>query len=90
MEESSARLEAWLAQDDSTPGQKAAKAEDLRLLAAALASLPGDQRNAIELHHLQGLTVPEVARQMKRTVASVTGLLYRGGKALRQRMGKSQ
>jgi RNA polymerase sigma-70 factor, ECF subfamily len=90
MEESSARLEAWLARDESTPGQKAAKAEDLRLLAAALARLPEDQRNAIELHHLQGLTVPEVARQMQRTVASVTGLLYRGGKALRQGMGRSR
>ena len=90
MEESSARLEAWLARDDSTPGQKAAKAEELRLLAAALASLPEDQRTAIELHHLLGLTVPEVSWRMNKTVASVTGLLYRGGKALRQRMGKSQ
>jgi DNA-directed RNA polymerase specialized sigma24 family protein len=42
------------------------------------------------LHHLQGLTVPEVSRRMNKTVASVTGLLYRGGKALRQRMGKSE
>lgn len=90
MEESSARLEAWLAREDSTPGQKAAKAEALRLLATALSSLPEDQRNAIELHHLQGVTVPEVARRMKRTVASVTGLLYRGGKTLRERMGKSR
>jgi RNA polymerase sigma-70 factor, ECF subfamily len=90
MEESSARLEAWLARDESTPGQKAARAEELRLLATALASLADDQRSAIELHHLQGLTVPEVARRMDKTVASVTGLLYRGGKALRQRMGKSQ
>jgi RNA polymerase sigma-70 factor (ECF subfamily) len=52
MEESSARLEAWLARDDSTPGQKATKAEELRLLAAALASLPDDQRIVIEMHHL--------------------------------------
>jgi RNA polymerase sigma-70 factor (ECF subfamily) len=86
LEESSARLETWLARDESTPGTKAAKAEELMLLASALASLPEEQRNAIELHHLQGLTVPEVARRMNRTVASVTGLLYRGGKALRQRM----
>ena len=90
IEQSSARLEAWLARDDSTPGQKAAKAEELRLLATALAGLPEDQRTAIELHHLQGLTVPEAARRMNKTVASVTGLLYRGGKALRQGMGKSQ
>jgi RNA polymerase sigma-70 factor (ECF subfamily) len=88
IEESSARLESWLAHDESTPGEKAAKAEDLRLLAAALASLPEEQRGAIELHHLQGLSVPEVARRMNKSVASVSGLLYRGGKALRQRMDK--
>ena len=90
IEGSSARLEAWLARDQSTPGQKAAKAEELRLLAAARASLPEDQRSAIEFHHLQVVSVPEVARRMKKTVASVTGLLYRGGKALRQRMGNPQ
>jgi RNA polymerase sigma-70 factor (ECF subfamily) len=90
MEESSARLEAWLARDESTPGQKAVRAEELRRLVAALASLPEDQRSAIELHHLEGLSVPEVARRMDKTVASVTGLLYRGGKVLRHRMNKSQ
>ena len=61
MEESSARLEACLTRDDSSPGQKAAKAEDLRLLAAAPASLPDDQRSAIELHHFAELSVLEVA-----------------------------
>jgi RNA polymerase sigma-70 factor (ECF subfamily) len=79
VEQSSARLETWLAQDESTPSQKVAKAEQLVLLAAALAQLPHDQRTALELHHFQGLSVPEVARCMDKTVASVTGLLYRGG-----------
>ena len=68
---------------------KAAKAEELMRLVAALASLPDDQRTAMELHHLQGLSVPEVARRMNKTVASVTGLLYRGGKALRQTLSES-
>ncbi len=90
VEESSARLEAWLVRDESTPSHKASRAEQLRLLAEALASLPDDQRDAIEMHNLQGFTVPEVARRMNKTVASVTGLLYRGSKALRLRMGKTQ
>lgn len=90
IEQSSARLEAWLARDESTPGHKAARAEELRLLAAALAGLPEDQRSALELHHLCGLSVPEVARRMNRTVASVSGLLYRGGKELRQLMSRPQ
>ena len=57
-------------------------------LVAALAGLPDEQCTVIELHHLQGLTVPEVARRMEKTVASVTGLLYRGSKALRQKMSE--
>lgn len=89
LEQSSARLDAWLAQDESTPGEKAAKYEQLAVLAAALAHLSEDQRTAVELHHFHGLTVPEVARRMDKTVASVTGLLYRGGKALRQHLGES-
>ena len=90
VEQSSARLETWLAQDESSPSQKVAKAEQLMLLAAALAELPEDQRTALELHHFRGLSVPEVARCMDKTVASVTGLLYRGGKVLQQRMSEPQ
>ena len=89
IEESSARLESWLVQDDSTPSQKAAKAEQLLLLAEVLAGLPENQRTALELHHLQGHSVAEAARRMEKTVASVTCLLYRGYKTLRQRMNES-
>ncbi len=86
IDESSARLEAWLESDESTPGQKAARAEELMMLAKALASLPEDQRTAIELHHLKGLSVPEVARRMSKSLESVAGLLYRGRKSIRERM----
>jgi RNA polymerase sigma-70 factor (ECF subfamily) len=88
LEESSGRLELWLVCDESTAAREAARGEELLLLAAALASLPDDQRSAIELHHLQALSVPEVAWRMNKTVASVTGLLYRGCKVLRLRMGE--
>jgi RNA polymerase sigma-70 factor (ECF subfamily) len=53
-------------------------------LAAALGRLPEDQRQVVELHHLKGLTVAEVAEQMGRTRASVVGLLFRGLKKLRE------
>ncbi len=56
----------------------------------AMRELPDDQRTAIELHHLTGLTVPEVARRMEKTVVSVTGLLYRGSKSLRQLLNESR
>jgi RNA polymerase sigma-70 factor, ECF subfamily len=73
LEESAGRLEAWLARDESTPSQKAARSEQLILLAEALAELPANQRTALELHHFQGLSVAETARRMERTLASVTG-----------------
>jgi RNA polymerase sigma-70 factor (ECF subfamily) len=88
--QSSARLEALLASDQSSPSQGVLRAERLVGLAEALAKLPDDQRTALELRHLRGLSVPLVAEAMGRTVVSVTGLLYRGGKSLRKLLGESQ
>ena len=86
LDQSSARLEALLAAEQSSPSQNIRQAEQLADLAMALAGLPEDQRAATELRYLQGLSVPEVARQMGRSTVSVTGLLYRGTQALRQKM----
>jgi RNA polymerase sigma-70 factor (ECF subfamily) len=38
----------------------------------------------VELHHLKGLPVAEVAAQVGRTRPAVVGLLFRGLKTLRQ------
>jgi RNA polymerase sigma-70 factor (ECF subfamily) len=90
LERSSARLGKFLASEQSSPSQGAMKAERLIELAAALARLPEDQRTALELRHLRGLSVPAVAEAMGRSTVSVTGLLYRGGKGLRELMGEAQ
>jgi RNA polymerase sigma-70 factor (ECF subfamily) len=87
LEQSSARLEALLVSEESTPSQKQMRSERLIALADALAALPDDQRTALELRYLRGLSVAGVAERMSRTTVSVTGLLYRGTKALRERMG---
>jgi RNA polymerase sigma-70 factor (ECF subfamily) len=63
LEASSARLEAWLAREEVTPGREAAHKEQLSRLAEALPQLPDDQRRAIELHHLQGLSLADVGRE---------------------------
>ncbi len=88
LEESSAKLEALLASEESSPSQGAARAERLMELSVALARLPEDQRTAVELRYLHGMAVPDVALQMGRSTVSVTGLLYRGMKVLRDVMGE--
>jgi RNA polymerase sigma-70 factor (ECF subfamily) len=58
--------------------------EQLLRLAGALARLPEDQRQAVELHHLKGRPVAEVAEQLGRSPSAVGSLLYRGLKKLRE------
>ena len=86
LDESSARLEPWLAADHSTPSQQAIRHEQLLALGEALESMPEDQRRAIELHHLQGDSLAEVAARMGRSEASVAGLLRRGLRNLHLRL----
>jgi RNA polymerase sigma-70 factor (ECF subfamily) len=86
LERSSAKLEGLLSSEESSPSQGAVRAERLLELSVALSQLPEDQRTAVELRHLRGLAVPDVALEMGRSTVSVTGLLYRGMKALRHVM----
>jgi RNA polymerase sigma-70 factor (ECF subfamily) len=81
---SSSQLNAWLADEQSSPSQRAAKEEEFLRLADALAQLPQAQRDAVALHHLQGLSLAELAERLGRTEASVAGLLRRGLKRLRE------
>jgi RNA polymerase sigma-70 factor, ECF subfamily len=84
LEQSSARLHHILAADQSTPSGEAARVEELLRLAQAIVKLPEDQRRVVELHHLQGLPVAEVADLLGRTRPSVVGLLFRALKRLRE------
>jgi RNA polymerase sigma-70 factor, ECF subfamily len=83
LELSASRLEGLLA-DQTSPSQRAVRCEELLRLAAALAGLPDDQRQVVELHHLRCLPVAEVAERMGRTKPAVVGLLFRGLKKLRE------
>jgi RNA polymerase sigma-70 factor (ECF subfamily) len=87
LDESSARLEGWLAAEQSSPSAHVVRQEQLLRLAAALARLPEAQRQAVELHHLQGLPLSEVASQLGRTKGAVAQLLFRGLRTLREVLG---
>lgn len=84
LHESSARLEEWLASSGESPGEQVDRQEQLLRLAQALSNLPDDQRQAIEMHHLQGVLLADIAGAMGRTEAAVAGLLRRGRKKLRE------
>jgi RNA polymerase sigma-70 factor (ECF subfamily) len=88
-DQSSVLLDRGLIAAQSSPSQQAAGREQAVLLADALAQLPDDYRDVLVLRHLEGLTFPEVARRLERTVDSVEKLWMRALARLRQLMGGS-
>lgn len=84
--DSALHLDRFLANTDTTPSRVASKREQAALLATALATLPDAQRAAVELHHLQGLSLIETASEMARTKEAVAGLVRRGLIALKKQM----
>ena len=81
------RVEEPLADHDLIPGD--APLDDAGPLArenalAALAALPASQRAALVLRHLDGLSVPEIATALDKTVEAVESLLARGRATFRR------
>ncbi|MEQ9406099.1 MAG: RNA polymerase sigma factor [Fuerstiella sp.] len=88
VEQSASKLNFWLRSDHSTPSQKAVKAEEQLRLVTAMACLPTGQRQAIELHHLQGLPLECIGERMKKNKGAVAALIFRGTKKLRELLEK--
>jgi RNA polymerase sigma-70 factor, ECF subfamily len=82
--ESSVRLDAFLAAEQSSPSEQAERGEMLVRLAAALDQLPEDQRDVIIHHHLHATPVAEIAERMEKTPKAVAMLLYRGKRRLHE------
>lgn len=83
VEESAARIDDLLEGGGSSPSKRAIRRENAVRLAEALERLPEDQRNAIELHHLEQVPVAEIATELGRSKAATAMLIYRGLKKLR-------
>jgi len=90
LDESSSRLEAWLAIETSAPDQRLIRQEQVVVLAEALMQLPPDQRWAVEQHHLMGRPVADIARDMDRTPGAVGALIARGLKKLREQLQETE
>lgn len=86
LDASHGRLDAWLAVDQTSPSGRLDEADRAERLAAAVAQLPEDQRQAVLGKHVHGLTVAEIAGQMGKSPAAVAGLLRRGLERLRELM----
>jgi len=87
VDQSSQILDRGLMARDSSPSQRAASREQGVLLANALGQLPEDYREVLILRHMEGLTFPEVATRMGRTLDSVKKLWTRGLVQLRRTLG---
>jgi RNA polymerase sigma-70 factor, ECF subfamily len=83
LDASSARLECWLAADQSSPSDQLQREEQALRLAQALADLPEAQREALVLQHWHGWALADIARHMQRSPTAVAGLLKRGLQQLR-------
>jgi RNA polymerase sigma-70 factor (ECF subfamily) len=86
LDDSSAKLEQFLAADDSSPSEKAAHNERLLALSAALEALPEPMREALVLRHCQGWELARIGERLGRSRAAVASLLRRGLEQLRNQL----
>jgi RNA polymerase sigma-70 factor (ECF subfamily) len=81
---SSARLQHWLAADQSSPSQHAQRQERAVRLAQSLAELAAPQREAIVLQYWHGWSLAQIGQKLDRSTSAVAGLLRRGLLQLRK------
>jgi RNA polymerase sigma-70 factor (ECF subfamily) len=80
---------AQLPVEDVTASHIAATHEGVAALQVAIAGLPSDQRQAVQLHYLKGMTLEETADAMERSTTAIRGLVYRAKENLAQAMGRA-
>jgi RNA polymerase sigma-70 factor (ECF subfamily) len=89
LDQSSRVLDGALVANLTPPSLQAARREQAVLLADALQLLPDDHREVIILRHLEGLTFPEVAVRMGRSLDVVKKLWPRALARLRRILGEA-
>lgn len=72
-----------------TPSQSVARHEAVQAVQIGLASLPEDQRLAVQLRFIVGKSLAQTAQEMGKTEGAVRGLIHRAKQNLRDGMGRS-
>ena len=84
LDDTSCLLDRGILDQGSSPSHQAARRESGVLLAEALERLPADYRTTIVLRNFEGLSFPEIAARLGRSVDSVQKLWVRALTQLRQ------
>ena len=85
-EQTSIRLDAWLAGEQTSPSDNAVRHEQLARFAEALEQLDEPQQKAVRLRHLHGWSLEQIAAHLSRSESAAAGLIHRGLKRLRKLM----
>ncbi len=80
-------LDEFLVAPDTSPSNRAIRNEELKRLAEAIEQLPQQQREAVLLKHIVGLTLAEVGDRLGCSPPATAGLLYRGRQRLQELLG---
>lgn len=86
LDQSSVKLEEWLAADEVSPSGAVQRAEELLHIAEALQQLPEPQRSAIIGYYWHGNTLVELSAALGRSAPAVAGLVHRGLRRLREQL----
>ncbi|MBI4600692.1 MAG: sigma-70 family RNA polymerase sigma factor [Planctomycetes bacterium] len=86
LDESSARLEGWLAAEGSSPSGRAAREEEVLRLAEAIAGLPESEQEVLLLRYSEGWTLEAIGERLGVSRNTAARLLRSGLSRLEDRM----
>ncbi len=84
LDASSMRIECFLTDKEPSPSQALVRKDRLRIVAAAIESLPEDQRQVVVLRYWEEKSMQEIAELLDKSTYAVAGLRYRAMKELRK------
>ncbi|MAT68224.1 MAG: hypothetical protein CMJ58_01740 [Planctomycetaceae bacterium] len=89
LDQSSERIESWLAATQTSPSMAVQEAEDLVCIADAVFQLPEAERIAVVGFYWQGASLAQLSEELGRTAPAAAGLVHRGVQRLRKELAQS-